>query len=165
MFADPTGDGWHLLATARAAGVAPEDGGVLAHATSPDLSTWTVRPPLSRPGAGFGQLEVPQVEVVDGRPVLLFDCLAADLGPERRAAGERGGIWVLELDDLVGPYDVGRAHLLHDESLYVGKLVRRRDGDWCLLAFRNVTDDGFVGEITDPIPVRWGADGRLELEP
>ena len=165
VFADPGGDGWHLLATARAAGVAPEDGGVLAHATSPDLRTWTVRPPLSRPGAGFGQLEVPQVEVVDGRPVLLFDCLTAELGPERRAAGERGGIWALELDDPVGPYDVGRAHLLHDESLYVGKLVRRRDGDWCLLAFRNVTADGFVGEIADPVPVRWGADGRLVLGP
>ena len=100
------------------------------------------------------------MEVVDGRPVLLFDCMTAELSPERRAAGERGGIWVLELDDLTGPYDVGRAHLLHDESLYVGKLVRRRDGEWCLLAFRNVTPDGFVGEITDPIPVRWD-DGRL----
>ena len=165
MFADPDGDGWHLLATARAAGVPAEDGGVLAHATSPDLRTWTVRPPLSRPGAGFGQLEVPQVEVVDGRPVLLFDCMTAELGPGRRAAGETGGIWALELDDLTGPYDVGRAHLLHDQSLYVGKLVRRRDGTWCLLAFRNVAADGFVGEITDPIPVRWGEDGRLALDP
>ena len=165
VYADPGGDGWHLLATARAAGVPPEDGGVIAHATSPDLRTWTVRPPLSRPGAGFGQLEVPQVEVVDGRPVLLFDCMTAELSPARRAEGERGGIWALELDDLTGPYDVGRAHLLHDESLYVGKLVRRRDGDWCLLAFRNVTPDGFVGEVADPVPVRWGSDGRLTLDP
>jgi beta-fructofuranosidase len=163
VFADPAGDGWHLLVTARAAGVSPEDGGVLGHATSPDLRTWTVRPPLSRPGAGFGQLEVPQVEVVDGRPVLLFGCLTAELSPARRAAGERGGIWVLELDDPVGPYDVGRAHLLPDESRYVGKLVRRRNGDWCLLAFHNVTPDGFVGEITDPVPVRW-LDGRLALD-
>jgi beta-fructofuranosidase len=165
VFADPAGDGWHLLATARAAGVPVDDGGVLAHATSRDLDTWTVRPPLSSPGAGFSQLEVPQVEVVDGRPVLLFDCMTAELSSGRRAAGERGGIWALELDDLTGPYDVGRAHLLHDESLYVGKLVRRRDGDWCLLAFRNIGPDGFVGEITDPIPVRWDADGRLALDP
>ena len=163
VYADPGGDGWHLLATARAAGVPAEDGGVLAHATSPDLRTWTVQPPLSRPGAGFGQLEVPQVEVVDGRPVLLFDCLTGELGPGRRAAGERGGIWALELDDLDGPYDVSHAHLLHDDSRYVGKLVRRRDGDWCLLAFHNVTPDGFGGEIADPVPVRWGPDGRLAL--
>ena len=163
VFADPDGDGWHLLATARAAGVPPEDGGVLAHATSPDLRTWTVRAPLSAPGAGFGQLEVPQVEVVDGRPVLLFDCLTTELTAGRRAAGERGGIWALALDDLRGPYDVGRAHLLHDESRYVGKLVRRREGDWCLLAFHNVTADGFVGEISDPVPVFWDTDGRLTV--
>ncbi|MET1059248.1 MAG: hypothetical protein ABWX84_06605, partial [Nocardioides sp.] len=67
-------------------------------------------------------------------------------------------------DRLLGPYDVGQAHLLHDESLYVGRLVRRRNGEWCLLAFRNLAPGGFVGEIADPIPVRWAADGRLTLE-
>ena len=135
----------------------------MGHATSPDLRTWTVRPPLSRP-AGFGQLEVVLAEVVDGRPVLLFSCMTAELGDARREAGERGGVWVVEADRLLGPYDVGRAHLLHDESLYVGRLVRRRNGEWCLLAFRNLAPGGFVGEITDPIPVRWAADGRLALE-
>jgi hypothetical protein len=46
--------------------------------------------------AGFGHLEVPQVEVVDGQPVLVFSCTAADLA--RVAAGPPpatvpGGCW------------------------------------------------------------------------
>ena len=95
VFADPAGDGWHLLATARAAGVPPDDSGVLAHATSPDLRTWTVRAPLSRPGSGFGQLEVPQVEVVDGRPVLLFSCTtrAGTSGSWSAAVTRTGACW------------------------------------------------------------------------
>ena len=43
------------------------DRGVLGHARSPDLLTWTAHPPLTAPGSGFDQLEVPQLEVVDGR--------------------------------------------------------------------------------------------------
>ena len=35
---------------------------------------WAVGPPLCRPGAGFGQLEVPQVAAIDGRYVLVFTC-------------------------------------------------------------------------------------------
>ena len=170
VFADPEGDGWHMLVTARAAG--PGDGaddgagdgpGVVGHATSPDLLAWTVRPPLSAP-AGFAHLEVLQLAWIEGRGVLLFSCLTPELGPDRRAAGQVGGIWAVNVYSPTGPYDVGSAYLLHDESLYVGRLVQRRTGDWVLLAFRNVTPDGgFVGEITDPLPVRWGEDGRLTL--
>jgi len=44
-----------------------------------------VQPPLSRPDTGFWHLEVPQVEVVAGRPVLIFSCLPAQLSQERLA--------------------------------------------------------------------------------
>ena len=162
VFADPEGDGWHLLVTARAAG-GGDGPGVAGHATSPDLLAWTVRPPLSAP-AGFAHLEVMQLAWIEGRGVLLFSCMTPELGRDRRAAGQVGGIWAVEVDSPTGPYDVGSAYLLHDESLYVGRLVRRRTGECVLLAFRNVTPDGgFVGEITDPLPVRWGEDGRLTL--
>jgi beta-fructofuranosidase len=40
-------------------------------AESCDLTTWELQPPLTEP-AGFGQLEVPQLRVVDGRHVLVF---------------------------------------------------------------------------------------------
>ena len=62
-------DGWHMLTTARANRGAPDDRGVIGHATSPDLVQWTVQAPLSEPGAGFGHVEVVQTAVVDGTPV------------------------------------------------------------------------------------------------
>ena len=89
-----------MLITARS-NVGPATGrGVLGHATSSDLLTWTVRPPLSAP-AGFGHLEVPQVTVVDGQPLLLF-CTNA-ISPDR-AANER--IWYhprAQRHRMVGP--------------------------------------------------------------
>ena len=56
-------------------------------------------------------------------------------------------------DDVLGPFDVSRAVALSDDALYAGRLVRDRDGQWRLLAFRNRGPDGvFVGELTDPMP-------------
>jgi len=149
---DPDGDGWHMVITAAALAAPSDDGGVLGHAHSTDLISWEVRPPLSQPGSGFSQLEVPQVVVVDGNPLLLFNCLAPQLSPARRKAGESGGVWVLRSDTLLGPYDVSQATRLTDESLYVGKLVQRRDGHWALLAFVNQDAAGaFVGSLSDPL--------------
>ena len=152
LIRDPGGDGWHMVVTASALGGPADDCGVLGHARSADLVSWEVQPPLSKPGSGFSQLEVPQLAVVDGRPLLLFSCLGPSLSPARRNAGEPGGVWVLRPDSLVGPYDVTRAALLTDESLYVGKLVERRDGRWVLLAFVNQDAGGaFVGCLSDPL--------------
>jgi len=165
VFADPDGAGWHMLVTARANQGVSHERGVVGHATSADLDDWTVQPPLSLWGAGFGQLEVLQVASVDGRWVLVFSCQTAELSGERRARGETGGIWAVNLDKPTGPYDVAAAYRLHDQSLYVGRLVQNRSGRWVMLAFHNVGPDGtFIGEITDPIPVRWNAAGRLELQ-
>jgi len=165
VFRDPGGVGWHMLLTARASHGAPDERGVVGQAWSANLDGWEVRPPLSRPGAGFGQLEVTQVEVVDGRPVLLFSCLRRDLSTVGRARHATGGVWAVAAPSLTGPFDISRARLMADERLYSGRLVRDRAGDWVLLAFRNVDDVGrFVGEITDPMPVRWSDDGQgLEL--
>ncbi len=59
------GEIWHMLITARANHGDPDNRGVVGHATSPDLATWTVEPPLSEPGSGFGHLEV--IQTVVGR--------------------------------------------------------------------------------------------------
>ncbi len=151
---DPDGDGWHMLVTATARDGEVGQRGVLGHAWSPDLLTWLVRPPLSRTDSGLSQLEVPQLVLVDDDPVLLFNCLGPQLSRARRDAGESGGVWVLRPDSQLGPYDVSQATRLTDESLYVGKLVRRRDGQWVLLAFVNQDAEGaFVGSISDPLPV------------
>ncbi|ABW16385.1 Glycosyl hydrolase family 32 domain protein [Parafrankia sp. EAN1pec] len=162
---DPAGDGWHMLVTARAATGPGDQRGVIGHARSHDLVHWSAQPPLSLPQTGFGHLEVPQVEVVDGRPVLVFSCLRGELSRERRERGVHGGTWCVPVETLLGPYDVTRAVQVTDESLYSGRLVRDRSGRWVMLAFHNVVDGGrFVGEISDPMYVSWAQDGtRLVL--
>jgi beta-fructofuranosidase len=150
---DPAGDGWHMLITARSRTGPADQRGVIGHARSRDLLAWEVTPPLSAPGAGFGHLEVPQLVAVDGRTVLLFSCLGTELAADRRAAGERGGVWLLEPDAPLGPYDPSAARRITDERLYSGRLVRDRRGTWMLLAFHYQGGDGrFVGHLSDPMP-------------
>ncbi|MBT2517340.1 glycoside hydrolase family 68 protein [Streptomyces sp. ISL-90] len=164
VFADPAGDGWHMLVTARANTGPADDRGVVGHAWSLDLRNWEVLPPLSQPGQGFGHLEVFQVEVVDGRAVLLFSCTAADFAASRLATGTTGGVWASPAASVLGPYDLAGAQLVTDDSLYVGRLLRRRDdGEWVMFAFHNIAADGsFIGSISDPMPVRWeGRDLRV----
>ena len=164
VFADPDGDGWHMLITARANHGPADDRGVIGHARSADLIHWAVQPPLTNPGSGFGQLEVPQVEIVDGQPVLLFSCLRPELSAVRRADGETGGIWSVTGDRLLGPFDTSKAHQITDESLYAGRLVEDPRGQWQLLAFHNRGAGGrFVGGLSDPMPVRL-ADGTLHAD-
>ncbi len=161
VFADPDGDGWHMLVTARAGDADSRDRGVIGHAWSPDLHRWEVRPPLSRPGAGFAHLEVPQVVRVDGRWVLVFSCDSAHLAGDRH--GRTGGIWAVALDDPRGPYPIERATLVTAESLYSGRIAEDADGRAVMLAFENVSSDGsFVGTLSDPLALRWNGD-RLEV--
>jgi beta-fructofuranosidase len=153
VFPAPDGDGWHMLITARANHGPVAERGVVGHARSRDLRHWQAQPPLSRPGSGFGQLEVLQIEVIDGRAILLFSCLRSELGGERRESGATGGIWAVTADDVLGPFDISRAVALSDDALYAGRLIRARDGRWRLLAFRNRGPAGvFVGELSDPMP-------------
>ena len=145
VFADPSGEGWHMLITARSNSGDKLDRGVIGHATSSNLDSWVVQPPLSATGAGFMHLEVPQVITVDGEQVLLFSCDSPALAGAR--SGDTGGVWVSP--DL---YDVSTATLLVDERLYAGRAVQNRAGTWVLLAFENRTDDGgFAGQLSDPI--------------
>lgn len=152
VFADPSGDGWHMLLTARVPGGDPAGRGVIGHARSPDLERWQVQPPLSAP-AGFGQLEVPQVVVVDGLPVLVFSCWPDRMTAARRAGGERGGVWVVAGQSLTGPWDVAAATTFDHPSIYAARLVEQAPGDWVLLGFRDTEGGAFVGEIADPLPV------------
>ena len=117
VFPDPDGDGWHMLVTARAP-AGPIDGrGV-------DRSRVVARPPhvgapapLTAPSDhGFGQLEVTQVEVVDGRPVLIFSCLAEHATPVQRRLTP-GGTWAVPAESVLGPFDIDAAYPLTDDDL------------------------------------------------
>ena len=100
-----------------------------------------------------------QVATVDGRHVLIFNCLPGEYSAERRAGGHRGAIWVAIGESALGPFDIKGATPLTDDSFYVGKLVRDPSGEWVLLAFHNAGPDGaFGGALSDPMPVQWDGD-------
>ena len=157
VFADPDGNGWHMLITARANTGDIDNRGVIGHAISPDLQSWEVQAPLSRPGAGFGHLEVPQVvPAVDGRTLLLFSCGVDTLAAAKADAFSGGGIWSMAAEDVTGPYDVGAAAVVTTAPLYSGRLIRNREGQWLMMACHDANSDGtFDGVVSDPIPVRW----------
>lgn len=161
---DPDGDGWHMLITARANHGPRDDRGVVGHAWSPDLRTWQLRPPLTEPGQGFAQLEVMQTAVIEGQTYLIFSCLDGDTSSSRQASGTTGGVWAAPADSVLGPYNIAGAELLTDRSLYVGRIIPRRDtGEPVFLAFRHDAADGsFIGEITDPMTVTH-KDGVLKV--
>ncbi|MBL8161985.1 MAG: family 43 glycosylhydrolase [Anaerolineae bacterium] len=149
----------------------PADGrGVIALAQSNDLMAWEVREPVTLDG-DFGQMEVPQVLEIGGRWYLLF-CTAAQHHSAARRARIRPeqvvtGTHYLVADNPLGPYrSITDDFLCGDArgSLYSGKLIQDPAGDWKFMAFHNTAPDGsFIGAISDPLPVRVEADGRLVL--
>jgi beta-fructofuranosidase len=163
VLADPGGDGWHMLITARANQGPDDDRGVIGHAHSPDLQRWEVGPPLSKPGSGFGHIECPQVASVDGRLVLVFSCLAPQFSATRRGTGATGGILYVPIDSPTGPFDIAAARPLTNDTYYCGRLVSDRSGQPVLLAFHYYDQTRqFRGELADPMPVGW-ENGELKV--
>jgi beta-fructofuranosidase len=154
LLRDPDGDGFHALITARATSGPDDARGVIGHAWSANLVDWEIRAPLSEPGE-FGHLEVPQVEVVAGTPVLLFSVGPDRFSAERRARhpGETTGTFVAIGDSLLGPWDIAGARRIPVPDLYSARLVQDRAGQWQVLGFLDGSaHDAFIGEISDPIP-------------
>jgi beta-fructofuranosidase len=155
VFRDPGGDGWRMLVTARAKDAAANDDGVLAEARSADLVHWEIGPPVCEPGAGFGQLEVPQVREIDGRYVLVFTCHPQEQTAERTERSGRYCTWSVVGDSPIGPWDINKAQPFRAEPhLFAAPLVQQRDGTWALVGFRNLEPEGVWSfEIVDPIRV------------
>ena len=151
---DPDGAGWHMLLTARAVGAPQHADGVLAHAISDDLHSWTVLAPFGAP-AGFGQIEVPQVRQVDGTWVLVFTCHPDEQTPEQVARFGPHSTWSLTAPSSLGPWDLDAARPFTDDpDLFAAPLVQRRDGSWAILGFRNTESAGrHELWINDPIAV------------
>ena len=60
-------------------------------------------------------------------------------------------------------FDASRARLLHDESLYSGRVVFDRQNKPQLLGFHAGSGEQFVGVISDPIPLKVTSDGYLAI--
>lgn len=128
---------------------------MIGHARSDDLLNWEVQPPLTEP-AGFGHLEVPQVAVVDGQPLLLF-CTNL-IGRLHAAVNDQ--VWAVPGVSVNGPWDMQAARPVPRPGLYAPRLVRDSSGSWQLIGFVNERGGTFVGELADPVPVRYtAADG------
>lgn len=160
---------YHLFVTAHA-NSGPVDGrGVIAHAWSDDLSRWTVSPPVSSPGE-FRFLEVPQVERIGDRHRLFF-CAPGWAHSAGRLARPgvtaQTGTHYLVADGLLGPYRLEReAFLLGDEagSAYAGRVIST-PGGWVMLAWLLHDQAGeFIGELSDPMPLRLDDGGQLWVE-
>jgi beta-fructofuranosidase len=153
VYRDPD-DGWHMLITARDKDAPRRSDGVLAHATSPDLVRWELGPPVTEP-AGFGQIEVPQVRLVDGQHVLVFTCHPEEQSPGQIAAFGPHSTWYVLGDSVQGPWDIASARPFTAEpKLFAAPLVQQRDGTWALVGFRNQEPEGILSfDILDPTPV------------
>lgn len=143
---------WNMLLTAHALTGEKMERGVIGFAVSSDLNNWTVQPPLTEPNGGFGQLEVNQVEHVDGQWVNVFCCLETEMA-DRKSPLNGGGTWLAYGDGPNGPFDIDGAIQLTDQSGYAGRIVQDFDGEWQLLFFRNIENGSFVGGLSDPVPL------------
>lgn len=153
---------WHMLMTARAiAGGEKFNRGVAGHAVSNDLKTWKILPPLTKP-AGFGQMEVIQIEDVDGFPTMIWCCDSKELSDEMKLLYPTGGMFSATGLELLGGYDISKARWFPHETLYAARLVRHQN-TWNLIGFINgPQDERFGGYLCDPIPVTNRGNG---LEP
>lgn len=166
---DPQGDGWLMVFTARRPGTAePNAGGTIGFATSPDLTQWTLQPPVYA-GGMFGQMEVPQVFQAGGKWYCLF-CTSHEHWSAAYADAYPGspvtGTHYLMADDPRGPWQVAPGAFLDGADpcrRYAGKVVQTGE-TLSLMGFLYTSSAGeFIGEVSDPMPLEIGPDGLLRL--
>jgi beta-fructofuranosidase len=165
---NPDGDGWLMYFTARVPGrTEPNAGGAVGFATSPDLNTWTLQPPVYTGGA-FGQLEVPQVFKYGEHWYCTF-CTAAEHWAESYKAGNpqvpvTGNSYLMAKSHL-GPWTAAKPFLdgANPCRRYAGKIVEQ-NGQLFILGFLYYDADGkFIGKVSDPVPLHVNADGTLKV--
>lgn len=86
---------------------------------------------------------------MDGQPLLLFCTNAVAAGRDAEHQ-----LWAVPAPTVQGPWDVASAQPIAQPQLYAPRLVPDGDG-WSLIGFIDHADGRFVGELSDPIPVRY----------
>ena len=166
---DPNGPGWLMYFTARVPDVAePNGGGAIGFATSPDLMTWTLQPPVF--AGGFGQLEVPQVFSVGNKWYCLFCTSSFHWSEAYKASHMQSpvtGNHYLIADDPRGPWTVAPGRFFDGAEpcrRYAARIVQTPDG-LRILGFADNGKANFGGYVMDPEPVVVGHDGLLSVVP
>ncbi len=164
---DPDSKGWLMYFTARAPGIPEANaGGAIGFATSPDLQTWTLRPPVFT--GGFGQLEVPQVFTQNGHWYCLFCTAGPQWSDQYRAENPQPpvtGNHYLISDHPRGPWRVAPGPFLDGAEpcqRYAARIVDGPNG-LVILGFADTGKATFGGYVMDPDPVLIGAGGLLSI--
>ncbi len=166
---DPEGDGWLMYFTARVPGIAePNAGGSIGFATSPDLYTWTIQPPVYR-GGTFGQLEVPQVFEKNGKWYCLF-CVGSNHWSEAYKAfnpqSPVTGSHYLIADHPRGPWSVAPGDFLDGAEpcrRYAARIVDTGEELYILGFMANPEGTPFIGAVSDPDLVVVDENGLLKV--
>lgn len=164
------GEGYRMLVTCRVNKGSNDGRGAIGQAVSADLLNWTVKPPFFAPGE-YGEMEVPQIEEINGR-YYLFCTVSIRYTSEKQRQILKGplqtGLRYYVSDNFDGPYEViGEGFLLADEvgSLYAARVIQGFDQRWSVMGFYDRDQNGnFVGGVSDPIAIEIGQDGQLFLE-
>jgi hypothetical protein len=150
---------------------------VVAYLTSSDLHSWNAAPQLIETPREFYQMEVPQIfwrEFTDGvRCYLLFCAQERDCSPARCARGLACVTGTYYLQSALLPRGEKRIPAFPNSAellaagLYGGKLLKpETDETPVLLGFPWADAAGhFVGGISEPLRVRFDADGEIHLSP
>lgn len=166
---DPDGSGWLMYFTARVPGIAePNAGGAIGFATSPDLMTWTLQPPVF--AGGFGQLEVPQVFNVARKWYCLFCTSGFHWSEGYKSSNPQSpvtGTHYLIADDPRGPWSIAPGPFFDGAEpcrRYAARIVETAEG-LRILGFADNGKADFGGYVMDPEAVVVGSDGLLSVIP
>jgi beta-fructofuranosidase len=164
---DPDGPGWVMYFTARVPGrTEPNAGGAIGFATSADLMTWTLQPPVF--AGGFGQLEVPQVFEAGGRWYCLFCTSGHHWSEGYRSFNPQTpvtGTHYLTGEGPRGPWQIAPGEFLDGAEpcrRYAARILSTPDG-LRIMGFADGGKDRFGGYVMNPEPVIIGADGLLRV--
>jgi len=165
---NPDGEGWIMYFTARVPGRSePNAGGAIGFATSSDLYTWTLQPPIYT-GGDFGQLEVPQVFKFGEHWYCTFCTLDFQWAEGYKKYNPQtpvSGSSYLIAKSHLGPWTAARPFLdgRNPCNRYAGKIIER-DGKLSIMGFIQFDEAGkFIGKISDPVPLGTNADGTLSV--
>jgi len=126
------------------------------------LKNWVSTPPLHGE-AGFGQVEVIQVEEIDGKYVMVF-CVG-EHHLNIRKPGFQSGTYSVPADSPTGPFHFDRTDIIDADGIYAGRIIKDRSGQWVLLGFEHgQSPQEFTGRICDPIPLYLTPEGTLKVK-
>ena len=161
---------FHAFITARSKKGAADGRGVIGHAESDDLLHWNAKEPITEPGE-FGYMEVPQLIHENGHWYLFFSVIHEKYSKERlnrKGVKKKSGTHYLVAENPFGPYRFIQEDFLCGDlggSFYSGKVLKDSKGNWAFMACHQFDPSGkFIGMISDPMPLRFQADGKVRLK-